>query len=120
MAEYRHSPPPERREVIERHEVVERSDAPGPPAAAPRSGGFDWIWVVLLVLVALGLVWFVFSRGQPLRWGDGGNLEVEIPRVEVPRVEPPQVERRIEIAVPQAPPAPTQEEPREPPQPPQP
>ncbi len=116
MAEYRPSPPPERREVIERHEVVERNDAPVPPAAEPRSGGLDWIWVVLLVLVALVLVWFVFSRGQPIRWGDGGDIELEIPRVEVPQVEPPQVERRREVPVPQPPAERPQEEPR-PPQP---
>jgi cytoskeletal protein RodZ len=81
------------REVVERHEVVERSSGPGP--AREPGASTNWLLIVVLLVVVLALVWFIFSRGEPQRPLE--NVEVNVPTVEVPTVRE---ERRIEIQTP--------------------
>lgn len=51
-------------ERIEHHEVTERV-TPGVEPGVPRRGSPMWAWVLPLVILALVLVWYVLSRGEP-------------------------------------------------------
>ena len=84
--------PVDRREVVERHETVERTTgaAPAPPVGPGRS--FTWLWVLLTVLVVGALAWFALSRGEP--------ADLEVPEIEAPDIEMPADEPNIEINVP--------------------
>jgi hypothetical protein len=95
MDDNRRDPSFEHREVVERRERVERSGGPEPVPAREPAADNNWLLIALLVVVVLGLVWFVFSRGQPQRPLE--NVEINVPTVEVPTVRE---ERRIEIRTP--------------------
>jgi hypothetical protein len=86
-------PVPGPNETVERREIIERHDR-GTAAPSPNRGTSNAIWLLPLLLVVIGLVWFIFARGEPV---DTRNLEVNVPQVEVPRVTE---ERRIEVQVP--------------------
>jgi len=105
MRDIDRGPDPERREVVERHEVTERrtgSEAEPvrttrrEPVREPAAGsGVTWIALVLLLFVVIGLVWFIFARGEPQRPLD--NVRIDAPNVEAPTIRE---ERRIEIQTP--------------------
>lgn len=92
MTESPREPLPQREEVVERREVTERHTGPVRAEPGPRGPGTAWIWLVLLLFIVLGLVWYVLSRGQP--------QEMRLPEIEAPTIEVPQPEQRIEINVP--------------------
>jgi hypothetical protein len=56
-----HTPAPGER--IERTEIVESSSSGA--ASRPRGSAPMWAWVLPLVLVAIVLVWYILTRGQP-------------------------------------------------------
>jgi hypothetical protein len=107
MNERPEQPAAERREVIERREIVD-GPAERPPRADPRPRGAPaatvWLWLIPLLAVVVFLVWFILSRGEPQN--PLQNLEVD---VTTPRVEPPPQQQapRIEVPAPAAPDAPT-------------
>ena len=79
MARGPQDPYPDRDETMELREVKGRHVEPGPVGSRPaRPGGTEWVWLVLLVLVVLGLVGYVLTRGEP--------RAPQLPEVEVPRV----------------------------------
>ena len=55
--------PPEPGERIEREVIVERTISDS-GADAPRRSPM-WAWVIPLVIVALVLMWYVITRGEP-------------------------------------------------------
>jgi hypothetical protein len=88
-------PPVERREVIERHETVQRAGSgPAEPPPVRRGRSMAWLWVILLLLAVGALAWYALSRGEP--------DALDIPEVEAPDIEVPADEPDIEINVPDA------------------
>lgn len=87
MARHPDEPPPERGETVERHEVVERHSGSGASPRRDPGGGTAWIWIALLVLVVLGLLWYVLSRGEPATPVERTDVNVEAPEVSTPTVE---------------------------------
>jgi len=91
---------PRSKERLERRPVVERESIDPPPA---RSAATPlWLWILPLVLVVIGLTWYIFSRGEPspptLRPGaaevltpEDRSLDVQIraPDLAPPRIEAP-------------------------------
>jgi hypothetical protein len=110
MHKPRDEPPPAPNERVERREVVERRDSPETTRA--RRDASYLIWLIPLALVVVALVWFIFTRGEPIGPVDTRDVEVTVPQVEMPRIEE---ERRIEVvpAEPEPEPAP---QPQPPPQ----
>jgi|GEM_PF-3772382 len=112
MSDINRGPAPERDEVIERRETVERHttadrDPVRETVRAPARGpGVTPIVLVLLLLVVIGLVYFIFARGQPAQPLD--NVQIDVPTVEAPVIRE---ERRIEVQTP-APSQPTQPDPQ--------
>ena len=51
-------------ERVERVEYIERVPT-NTPVPGPRSSSPMWAWVLPLVLVAIALIWYVLSRGEP-------------------------------------------------------
>lgn len=110
MAEYREGPPPDPYQ----HGEHRADDREGAPERAPRSDrprerrtSSIALIVVPLILIALGLVWFIADRGEPsspidaLREREGAEAaeDVESPTVDI---DIPVVER-IETPPPQGP-----------------
>lgn len=90
-------PGSERREVVERTEVV-HGDATRVPerdrvVVHDRSSGVGWILLIPLLLIVLALLWYVFARGE--------RQTIDVPAVEVPTVEAPAPDQRIEINLPE-------------------
>jgi hypothetical protein len=93
--------PTREREIVERHEIVERDvpargTAGAPPPAAPRAaaGTPAWLWVIPLLVVVIGLIWYVLSTGQR-REGP-----IDLPSVEVPSVQRQAPTQRVEVGAP--------------------
>ncbi len=68
-------------ERIEHHEITHRS--PAEQAPAPRRGTPMWLFVVPLVILALVLVWYVLTRGEPTSPIEAiENIEFQAPAVD--------------------------------------
>jgi hypothetical protein len=52
-------------ERVERIEYIERVPSDATPPRANRESSPMWVWVLPLVLVAIALIWYVLSRGEP-------------------------------------------------------
>jgi hypothetical protein len=84
MDETPREPPLAPGERIEHHEVTQRV-APGTdPVAQQRRGSPMWPWLLPLVILAIALVWYVLSRGDPASPVDAiDDVEIQAPDVDV-------------------------------------
>ena len=81
MDESPRDPPPPSGERTERHEVTHRVPADRGPATS-RQGSPMWAWVLPLAILALVLVWYVLSRGEPNSPIDAiDNIELQAPDI---------------------------------------
>ena len=69
---------------VERHEVIETSRPDSP--ARRKEGTSMAFWLIPLVLVVIGLMWYVMQEGSPDSPLPERGVELEAPEVEAPAV----------------------------------
>jgi hypothetical protein len=96
--------------VFQRTEVTETARGPAPVRDRRPPPGMGWVWVALLLIVVIGLVWYVLTRGERV------ETPLQVPEIQTPVADPPRQE--IEVEVRQQPaPAPAPQQPASPPEP---
>jgi hypothetical protein len=114
MHEEPRPPAGERVERVERRETVTTGPEGEPPRVASATP--MWLWIMPLVLVVVGLVWFIFTQAEPRSPVDPvREVEIVAPEINIGTSGDPGPAVELPSPAPQEPAAPPITAPAEPP-----